>query len=320
MRRSNVTVAAPALLGILVGWEVLAAAGATAAAQDGLPIVPARPAAALERGVLPPDTSEPARARWAKLCAATAREGAGAAASASPRAKSFEFTIQGDQYRGEKEAHAFNARYRFLEPGFVSITFLENGRTRLRGPKGDWLIDGKRVTKLEGREFGEDLRELDEQVALSRTFAGLTEPESLRIVRLEALDRAPLGLPAVLGQELSGLEWLRIESPDLASAREAAAFEARVGLRAESGLPAVALFAQVQEGRPVEQSLQLLRLKDWKPIDGWKVPHHVRSFALDPSRGPSAFAERPSLDLYLDPKGARLTAALGPGDFEPPAR
>ena len=59
----------------------------------------------------------------------------------------------------EIQSNDLTAHYRFLSPGFVRAT-LESGREHLRGPKGDYLIDGEESLKLVGREAAEDKKQI----------------------------------------------------------------------------------------------------------------------------------------------------------------
>ncbi len=307
---------APALAGAPIVGAAQAPAPALPTPAQAAPAIAAAPVASAS---YPAGTSAEARARWEKLCRALAPA---ADASAAGPASGFEFFLEGSAYSGEKGSHDFKARYRFLEPNNLSIQSLDTDRTRLRGPRGDFLLekDGQTI-KLEGRDFQEDLRELDEQSALARMFLRLAHPGRLRLEKLELLEAPPASLPGTpaMAELARGLEWIQIESPDLGPGAQAPSSAlGAIGLEPGSGLPALALFLQAPRGAAQRvEFAQLLRLKRWEKVEGRTVPLEVRAFAPDPARAELVFAAKPNLDLWLDPKRSRFALDLKAQDFEP---
>ena len=169
-------------------------------------------------GVLPEGTDPEAIALWKQLTEATLVQG-----MERRKVTSFRLTFDLRLRPNEGESHdANNTTYSFLAPqGFVRYT-LESGRENMRGPTGDFTVtaDGEDI-KLEGREFNEDRRQLDEAVRIARNFVALTDPGSLRIQKLAAGLTAPEGLPASLLKRASELSWIEVVSPDFHLQRDA---------------------------------------------------------------------------------------------------
>jgi hypothetical protein len=129
------------------------------------------------------------------------------------RATAFVLEFEATRYSGENQTNDASATYSYLEPGNVRMV-LKSGRERLRGPDGDWLIDKSGAHRLVGRDFKQDIAELDESVAVARTFAHLTDPRGLRMESLRTLAAAPASLPPKLRALAAELDWLRLESRD----------------------------------------------------------------------------------------------------------
>lgn len=283
---------------------------ALAALQDapGPRATPVQGPPALQPGVLPADTGARESALWKGMLAAMGETASRAAVSA------FDLDFDGTLYSGEKQANDFDARYQYLKPAFVRM-ILKSGRQRLRGPRGDFVIEKGVAYALAGREFAEDRRELEETLTVSRTFVGLSDPSALRVERLLARSDPPPGLPSTLGAEAADLEWLSVWSPDFrsrADARAAARDRIDLGLERASHRPRLALLTDESDPR----ASFLVRLENFRDVDGFQVPHHVTTWRVEPQGPGQGLAEKPALELWLE-KGS-LRPRLGPEDFLPP--
>ena len=291
--------------------------------QDEAPPAPpiAQPAPVLVPGEAPASASAEARAAWLELCKAAS------GASAQPKVTSFDLRFDGRAQPVGRETHDFNdARYRYLEPGWIATT-LADGTQRMRGPGGDFFVKDKIATRLQGSNFATDLRELDDQARVAHSFVSLIDPRALRLRSLALVKGPPPVLPASLAKRASELTWLEIESPDFHSGTQlhpgtqasAPVFSrAWIGTDKQTRLPQLALVARADGGTIVHESALLVRLEDFKPIDGFQVPHKLRSYQPDLGPSPWTFSEQPVLTLWL--KGGSLRPALVEKDFLPPAK
>jgi hypothetical protein len=276
------------------------------------------PAAAVQAPVIAPE----AQARWDALVAAAFPGGT------AERLTSFDLDCWGTVYTGGNQTNDFEARIRFLEPGYVRRTMTQSGREQMRGPAGDFLVakDGRGVP-LQGREFREDKKELDRTVAVARTFLALTDPERLTIAGLELSATPPTSLPQAFAERANALEWLVLRSPDFyladpAGAPAQAAAEARPLYRVQLGLDRGTHLPElvvVQRDAPgLVGSAQLVQLKKYETLDGHRVPFEVRTYDPDLATSPWRFAARPSSLLGLN--AGSLKPGLKADDFAPPGR
>lgn len=284
--------------------------------------VPAPPQAAppkeLVPGELPADAPEETKALWRQLCKAASGE------VAQPKVTGFDivFDVRGWQPGTQAETDFNDARFRYLEAGWVSHSLSKNGRRSLRGPQGDWLVDPQgAATRLQGVELAEDRKQLDQIALVSRTFVRLVDPRALRLRSLKQLPAPPFPLPESMLARAKELAWLDLQSPDFAIARsdgKASTREVRawVGVDVATKLPQLAVVAEDDRGTLVHESALLVELSDYRALEGFKVPHKLRTFPADFAQSPWRFAERPNLSLWL--KQGSLRPALVPADFEPP--
>lgn len=268
--------------------------------------------AALVPGALPAQATPEAVAAWRKVVRATH-----AGEEAPLPVEAFDLTFDLRVRRETQRNDGKDLRFRYLAPGFVRAT-LQSGREHVRGPEGDYLVDGaqkKRLTPT--RENQEDRRQIDEELAIARNFVALSDPGHLRLATLALLESPPAGIPPALAERAQGLRWLAVSSPDFRlfqSDEEPGSpqlYLARLGVEPESGR---LVLAQVGRDlrRPDERAL-LIDLRNTKPLDGWMLPHRidVRAWDLEQQR----FEERASLELAL--KHGSLRATLAPSDFRP---
>lgn len=277
------------------------------ATPQGSGEVRSAPAPLPSPGELPAGASELARSRWQALVGAALGAGGG-------RVSSFDLNFDVSVYPKEGQSNESSARYFYMEPGWVRMV-LRSGRERMRGPRGDYLVSREGVTPLRGRDYAEDKRELDETVALARTFVGLSDPGQLRLVSLETSD-APAGmLPEELRKGLDGLEWITVQSPDFRGPvqgdKEPRLDRIEIGLDAKTKLPTLAL---VRDARNPHGAL-LVRLSGYLELDGYRVPGQVRAWRIDPESRPLRFAAKQAVDMWLIE--GDLSPELTPADFEP---
>jgi hypothetical protein len=272
---------------------------------------PAPEPSKLVPGALPAKASHEARALWRRVVDATR-----AAGESPPPVSAFDLAFDLRTRReGRNDARL---RFRYLERGFVRAT-LESGREHLRGPQGDFLIDGEQKLALaDTRENEEDRRQIEEELAIARNFVALTDPGRLRVASLARLDAPPTGMPPELAQQAAALEWLEVSSPDfrLFKGEPGGAtplYLARLGVERASGRLALAQIGRdLRRPRPDERAL-LVDLRAPKRLDGWMIPHEIYVRTFDEELG--RFEERPALELGL--RSGSLRPALGPDDFRP---
>ncbi len=327
-----------AALGILFGSfaapQLLAAAGARAPQdpapapaerKDAPPVVPQAPAPQelvpqeLVPGAMPADAAPQAVAMWKAVSTKISP------APTGERVTAFDLGFEARvwQPNGEGEKTLKNAQLRFLAPNFVDSS-LESGRRRMRGPRGDWIVDSKgQAQRLQGLELAQDRRELDQIVHVARTFANLVNVRSLRLRKLELIAVPPFKLPESVAERAAGKTWLSIVSPDFALARHdgtASERDVRVWIAVDgaTSLPMLAVVAEDDRGTLVPESALLLELVNWTVLDGLQAPKSVRTFPPETVNGAWRFQERQNLQLWLS-KGT-LRAKLAPADFEPPRK
>ncbi len=268
-------------------------------------------------GVLPQGTTEVAKARWLALTEATLVQGV----ERQP-VRSFRLPFDMRVLRDQTETHDVHATYSFLAPnGYVRFT-LESGRENLRGPEGDFSLtsEGKSI-RLEGREYKEDRRQIDEAVRIAKNFVALTDPGSLRIQHLSVSTRPPVGLPDNLVALASKLEWLEVISPDFHLYRSSDSvnnenrfFRVLLGLDAKTHRIELAELREVGNTRTAPI---LIRFDKYLPLDGFQIPHKLQFFELAPNSRPRVFQDKPTSDLVLLKNRGTLRADLKPEDFKP---
>ena len=293
------------------------------------PIQPATPAKAPEDaqpalvpGQLPADASEAARGAWTAMCAATSGE------KPQPKVTSFDLHFDGRvRQLGDQGLHDLSdARYRYTEPGWIS-TILSKGNERLRGPRGDWFIKDGAATKLQGIDYENDTRELDDSVLVARTFVSLIDPRALRIRSLAVLAAPPFALPAAMLEDAKKLTWLDVVSPDFERPNAKPTpdgkpvtklVRAQIGIDPKTHLPQLAFVAQDDRGTIVHDTALLVKLANWRALDGFQVPGMLLTYPPDFSRSPWTFGEQFSLKLGL--REGTLRPKLVEQDFLPPEK
>ncbi|MCA8979925.1 MAG: hypothetical protein H6831_13150 [Planctomycetes bacterium] len=286
-------------------------------------------------GVIPAGTTESAANAWRNIAAATGFKGA---------VQSFDLYFN-LILRQEELDNQMSAHLRFLRPGYV-FAELGSGRSHLRGPEGDYLIDGKEVIHLIGREGAEDKKQIDRTAALARNFVGLVDPTKLRILQLVELDAPPANLPADIesrdywghpeknvAEIGAGLKWLSLRSPDfeLESANGAGKSAVRsclIGYAPDTLDVELAVIQADVDGEPrrsVDRNdpgtlVVVLGRHERRAVDEVRVPRWIGIFdVVDPATG--KFRKRPGSELVLDAKRpGTFRADLKPDDFLPPAR
>lgn len=298
---------------------VVALSLSTAAAelrQDPAPAPPPVQAPELVPGEVPASATAEARALWSAIQAATG--------GATPQAKveSFEISFDANGRDAQGNSVSFSdGRIRFLAPGMVDSALDKNGRRRLRGPKGDWMVESNGTKlRLQGVELERDRGELDQIAHVARTFANLIDARHLRLRSLATLAAPPFAVPASMLERAKALKWIEVLSPDFAIAhadgkRSTREVRAWIGVDAASSLPKLAMIAEDDKGTIVHETALLIALDKYRALDGFQVPFDLRTYAPDLSHAPWTFAESEHLRLWL--KSGSLRAPLTPKDFEP---
>ncbi|MFT7487105.1 MAG: hypothetical protein ACI9F9_002964, partial [Candidatus Paceibacteria bacterium] len=211
--------------------------------------------------------------------------------------------------------------------GFVRA-HLETGRELLRGPKGDFLIDKAEVIALSGREGVEDIKQLDQMVSIAGSFVGLTDPRTLRLIDLQLIQGPELALPArIKPEELEGLIWIRIKSPDFslfngrtADKTKPAIVQADLGIHGDSKSIRFAVLREEADPGMVPPGALFVHMANHLQRGHLFVPHVIKIFELDAALRPPAFHKKPTSELYLKRNRGSFGADLNPSDFMPPGQ
>ena len=269
-----------------------------------------------------PENDAVAKASWEALAKATfAKE------PATAFDLNFHLRIRPDDI----QSNDLTAHYRFLSPGFVRAT-LESGREHLRGPKGDYLIDGEESVKLVGREAAEDKKQIDETVGVARNFLALTDPARLKPSSIQP-GVSPEGLlPEELHERARALNWINISTNGfhLLSSTEKLPEGARrtqqalLGISPETSTLALAVVLEETFGadgvRLRAPQHILLDLRSTTALDNFQVPRHLRMHQLIPkqklaAQSPMKFRAKPTFELWL--RGGTLRPEFNAEAFLP---
>ncbi len=216
--------------------------------------------------------------------------------------------------------------FSYLAPRFVRAE-LESGRTHLRGPSGDFLLDKQEVFRLVGRDFKQDIEQLDQMGAIASNFVALTQPvATLRLAQLELAKEPPRELHPKLRKEADALVWLSVTSPDLFLRMNSARptgdglplYRAQLGIDPESATVHLAVIHEQRGDSHAPGTAMCVRMADHRRRAKLQIPHHIQVFSIDPSTRPERFYETPGTTLWLNGERGRLRAALSPEDFLPP--
>jgi len=288
--------------------------------RAALPVVPELKRAdgtVVKPGELPPGASPAARERWESLAAELTKE-------EPVRSFLLEFYLR-QQPRDRPQSNDLRLTFSFLAPSFVRAK-LESGRTHLRGPQGDYLLEkNQEAIRLVGREGAEDRKQLDQMAAIASNFVGLTDPRTLRLATLETLDSPPAGIHPKHKSALAPLVWLRATSPDFYLGPQGPAtdgapplYRADLGIDPETKEVRFALINELFEGKPLRSGAMLVNMKAHVKRDALLVPHEVDIYEVDPESMPPRFYASPTSQLWLKKDRGRLRARLQPEDFLPP--
>jgi len=320
---------------------IAAAALALCLFQDAppLPPLPDAPKAAgpvlnadgepVEPGKLPKSTKPEARAAWEKLVAA----GSPAGETRTPVA-GFDLSLDLRLRIEENRSNDFeNARYAYLAPAYVLFD-TGKGRTQLRGPKGDWLIDAKaaegrtRVKLDVGRENAQDRRQLEDAIDVARLFISVVDARNVRVIRFESRAVPESLLPPLRAEDAKKLTWFELQTPDVRpGAENQAGARILLGLSPDTGLPAMAIADDARAPKRVNPTTTTVDLADWKPLDGWMLPRKILVFLprIAEQAGPNGATARvadgwrkePGMDLVV--RSGSLKNTLKPEAFDPAA-
>ena len=273
---------------------------------DGKPILP---------GQIPKGTADGAREAWNTLLGGFSRKPISA----------FQLGFYLRQRQPDNpQTNDVNLDFSYLEPGYVRAE-LESGRTHLRGPQGDYLIDGEEVIRLRGREGAEDKKQIDDMASIARNFVALTAPRSLRLASLELLAEPPPELPTGFTARAKELSWLAIKSPDFfvqpgvktKDTPRLPIYLARLGFDPETKEILFATIHEDRRGALVLETAVLVQLEQHADRNGFLVPHRVGVHGVDIGVQPWRFRAIPTSRLDLRRKFGRLNARLSPADFLP---
>lgn len=281
-------------------------------ASDGEPATPGR---------IPQDTTPEARALWAKVL----RSALSADGAKPVPVHSFDLGFDIVYRRPTKNQHNnFRARYVFsAKEGWIRCEVKRKKRVQLRGPDGDWLIQDGRKVSLKGRENLEAKREIGEWISIANNFIALTNPKSLRIVRLAKREAPPVPWPtAKAAKRASGLDWIEVASPDfrlfssVKTGRAVPVFVAILGTNRKTGAVEQAILHEDDSGAMVLESTLLVTIEKWTDLDGYRVPENMLVYNPDLRPSPWVFEAKPGADMWLE-KGGRLNPELSDEVFRP---
>ena len=299
----------------------------------------ADPFAALKPGALPEDTSPVAKERFERLIP---RNAMGVALEQPLTAFDLDFEIVSRGTRQQRNSG--NVKVRFQEPAFVAFSVAKDKQMGY-GPLGYWQAfpDGTRL--LNGREYESDRKRIGEVRSVAKNFLSLADPRRLRLTRVDVPSAAPTLVPEGLAEDLEGLEWLVIESPDFdlsVSIEDGAAtsvsadrgtrlFRATLGLKGlevrhalvqELTLPEPVAESAPEPNAKAPTSKVLLPTSMWvafqKPITVGpaSLPSNVFVYYPEVGRPSIQFGLKPRDEMYLL-KG-RLNPDLASEVFNPP--
>jgi hypothetical protein len=298
-------------------------------AIDGQPIAPGR---------IPTGTRPEAVALWNKF---TSDE-------RTPPIHSFDLTFEAE-IRQPGKFNEIQATIRFLQHPrgpFLDASFAREDRRSVRGPRGDFLVEGGEAQPMVGLDFEEDLRSLDRWCALSSHFITLSQPERIRLISLERRELSaeqpkqgpaanqhevrfegtdPLVLPsAQLAQQARGLEWLDLQSPDfrLYETRLARAKgnvqRALLGLDPKTGEVRMAMLSEAVRGAIVLESALLILVERYQNLgETARVPAQLEVREVNPNTSPWTFEARSGTTIYLKRDGRLNPPDLSPAAFIP---
>lgn len=262
-----------------------------------------------------PTTDAAAQAAWDALAQATLDEKPVTAFDLA-----FHMRLRPDDIQSNDLA----ARYRFLAPDFIRAT-LESGREHLRGPTGDYLIDGKEILKLVGREATQDRQQLDETIGIARNFLALTDPSRLKPTSVQPAATPEHLLPLDLIEHAKTLRWIAITTKGfhlLASPTplpEGAHRSQHALLGLDPTTPTLRLALIIEdtlsaENTPIARPTHvLLDLRRTAALDNFQVPRHLRVHTPNPEG--QRFRTKPSFELWL--RGGTLRPGFTAAEFNP---
>jgi hypothetical protein len=257
--------------------------------------------------------SPEARALWGKVCAAS---------GSAKRAPLNAFQLEAEVLtRGGVQSNEMRIDYRYLAPDCIRFMLPSKDETGRFGPAPEqyWVLSGKNVVTLAGREYKEDRQRVDDMLSLARNYVALSNPARLDLRALE-LGAAPTDLGPALLKKTKKLRWLVLESPDFALVKSDAPrsgetiYRVELGLR-EDNLPGVAIVRE--KGRPDADPL-LVEFGRYETRDDFTLPFQLLVYVLDRSHKPAVFADEPSQEVYVT--AAALRPPLTVADFDPRAK
>lgn len=309
--------------GMLLALLLLAVAPSSAAQETpGAPDAAGTPGASalpeVTRATLAGAAAE-AREAWEALCRASLGE-------APAPITAFHLEAE-TRVRDGAQRNDSRISYRYLAPDCLRFRISDDKETGRFGRKRSeyWMKDGDEVLVLDSRDYAADRQSIEEMAALARNYIALSDPARLRIEGLHLLAGPPAELFPALRRRARKLVWLSVSSPDFAllgsqdAARPQERYRVDMGLRTEAGPGAwtpelVIVRAVAPPGMPTRDAV-LLRLDDYRPTDGFRIPFRIAVHHLAAERLPPVFAEEASQEAAV--LRANLRPELGVADFRP---
>ena len=298
----------------------------------------------LKRGKIPAGTSDLARQRFERLSSST-----WTGEKAPARLRSFMVTFDARVRATSSGSNDLRTTFLYLEEGrgYVRGIFPKSRRESVRGPDGDWLLDGEELLDLSDHSNLESRREHQRWLALARNFATLASPGNLRLGHLQTAQVEGQGQELKIGEGLpiqfpSGghakrarqLDWLQLTTPDfdlLASKGSRMSLrQVRLGLDPKDGRVRFALVEPLDAKAHPTTAPILVEIPSWITIDQRLLPKqllvHRRPTAAPPQdQGlPNAdpahlvFEKLPGVDLFLVMGQTKMDVNLSAADFAQP--
>ncbi|MFT4539227.1 MAG: hypothetical protein ACI841_004455 [Planctomycetota bacterium] len=255
----------------------------------------------VQPGRIPDDTKADARELWDLVL-----RGTHSTPAETDPIESFKMAFELiARHEGGRNELTLELAYRMRE-GFLRTDVLSSNRTQLRGPDGDYLIEEGQVTDLAGRENQQSRRDMDQWISIARNFLSLTSPGAIRIVSMREAAAPTHRLPERVKATVSGLRWIEIVSPDFhlyttSDRNKTPVFKALLGVREHTAQVELSLIQGVD--RRSEADARLFVHENFKPLQGYSLPHRVYVYLVDIQDLGLAFFPRPSIDLWLLPQG-----------------
>lgn len=276
-------------------------------------------AAPAQEATKTPPADDAAQGTWARVCAAMTLPG--------EKQEIRAFALRADVVTREGvQSNQFEAVYRYLHPHYIRFqieTGVETGRGPGKGDKAYWQRDGERVTVLSGREQIESRNLVKQMTSLAQNFLALSDPAKLDVADLNLRSIGPGYLPKDLKAEGKRLEWIEFTSRDFDLFRDDAPkrpgvekrYRVLVGLEKKTAVPRIAVVREIATSEDPVASPILFDLKNYKSVDGYRIPHWIKVHRMRPRAVPLSFEDKPAQDIFVN--SADLKPPFTPESFAP---